>query len=229
MHRLLAPRPNQKVVVTYVGEQPASVIVYGAARSYGKHDRAFKAIETRYTASSKQIKATIFEERRGVSVPLPLYFKYVPSMPYAPIHEVSKDRNKRIKEFYWKLWYGDDSTIMMPDLGIHDTFTGPECGTDLCCCWQCWRVFQDCSQRECFHTDGFRHLRGVRMADAGCQTHGRTLFRYRSRASILEKRRGASKSLKSGCRRRPPPKDSPKGTSSGSRTLRSHWSTRAAR
>jgi enoyl reductase-like protein len=37
---------------------------------------------------------------------------------------VSEDRNKRIKEFYWKLWYGDDST--MPDLGIHDIFTGPE-------------------------------------------------------------------------------------------------------
>jgi fatty acid synthase subunit alpha, fungi type len=45
-------------------------------------------------------------------------------MPYVPIHEVLEDRNKRIKEFYWKLWYGDDST--MPDLGIHDTFTGPE-------------------------------------------------------------------------------------------------------
>jgi fatty acid synthase subunit alpha, fungi type len=86
MHRL-APRPNQKVLVTYVGEQPASVIVYGAARSYGEHDRAFKAVEIQYTASSKQISVTIFEERRGVSVPLPLYFKYVPSMPYVPIHE----------------------------------------------------------------------------------------------------------------------------------------------
>jgi fatty acid synthase subunit alpha, fungi type len=124
MHRLLAPRPNQKVVVTYDGEHPASVIVYGAARSYGEHDRAFKSVEIQHTASSKQISVTIFEERRGVSVPLPLFFRYVPSMPYAPIHEVSEDRNKRIKEFYWKLWYGDDST--MPDLGIHDTFTGPE-------------------------------------------------------------------------------------------------------
>jgi len=34
----------------------------------------------------------------------------------------------RIKEFYWKLWYGDSS--VMPTLDIRDTFTGPDITID---------------------------------------------------------------------------------------------------
>ncbi|KAJ7082279.1 hypothetical protein B0H15DRAFT_803366 [Mycena belliarum] len=122
--RLLAPRAGQKVVVQYQGASPASVIVYGAARSYGKHKSAFKAIEIRFMPASQLIDVTISEDRRDVSVPLTLQFEYKPSLGFAPIHETATGRNTRIKEDYWKLWYGDDAVL--PEIDIRETFHGPE-------------------------------------------------------------------------------------------------------
>jgi fatty acid synthase subunit alpha, fungi type len=119
IHRLLAPRRGQKVVVT-----PTSINVYGAARSYGRHIDGFKAVEILYTPSSHLIDITIFEERLDVSVPLSLHFEYKPSMGSTPIHEIAEGRNERIKQFYWKLWYGDNEVL--PKIDIRDKFTGPE-------------------------------------------------------------------------------------------------------
>ncbi|KAF5382044.1 hypothetical protein D9615_004428 [Tricholomella constricta] len=119
LRRILAPRAGQKVVVT-----STSVTFYGAARSYGPHKPDFKALELQYTASTQAIDVTLFEERQGVSVPLCLQFHYKPSSGYAPIHEVALGRNTRIKEFYWKLWYGDDEVL--PSIDLHETFEGPE-------------------------------------------------------------------------------------------------------
>ncbi|KAF8896473.1 fatty acid synthetase alpha subunit [Infundibulicybe gibba] len=124
IRRLLTPRRNQKVVVGYTSSLPSSVTVYGAARSYGTHKSNFKALEIKFDSTSKRIDITIFEDRRDVSVPLFLFFQYKPSTGFAPIHEVATDRNTRIKDFYWKLWYGDDDSL--PALDIHEVFTGPE-------------------------------------------------------------------------------------------------------
>ena len=119
IHRLLAPRRGQKVVVS-----PTSVNVYGAARSYGPHKDGFKAVEILYTPPSALIDITIFEERRDVSVPLSLHFEYKPSMGSTPIHEIAEGRNERIKQFYWKLWYGDNEVL--PKIDIRDKFMGPQ-------------------------------------------------------------------------------------------------------
>jgi fatty acid synthase subunit beta len=124
LQRLLAPRRGQKVVVKYASSVPASVTFYGSARSYGAHIENFKAVEVAYEASTKAINVTIFEERSGVSVPLTLKFVYKPSQGFNPIHEVAEGRNTRIKEFYWKLWYGDDEVL--PKIDIGETFVGPE-------------------------------------------------------------------------------------------------------
>ncbi len=35
-----------------------------------------------------------------------------------------EERNNRITEFYWRLWFGDDEEPQ--DLDVRDTFTGPE-------------------------------------------------------------------------------------------------------
>ncbi|KAI5122922.1 hypothetical protein M0805_007600 [Coniferiporia weirii] len=123
LRRLFAPRAGQKVVVGSKGDVPASVALYGSARSYGKHKADFKAVEVLYNGKSRKINVTIFEERREVSVPLSLVFDYRPDMGFAPIHEVSEGRNKRIKEFYWKLWFGDDSSL--PSINVRETFKGP--------------------------------------------------------------------------------------------------------
>jgi fatty acid synthase subunit beta len=128
VRRLLAPRPSQRVVVKYADSFPTAITFYGAARNYGQHKADFKAVDVRYEPSTKLIHLTVYEERRNVAVPLRLQFRYVPSMPFAPIHEIAENRNTRIKEFYWKLWYGDEATL--PALGLRDVFTGPEVTID---------------------------------------------------------------------------------------------------
>ena len=124
VRRLFAPRAGQKVVVQSKGGVPSSVTVYGSARSFGKHNPVFKAVEVTYESSTKRINVTLFEDRRNVSVPLYLIFNYRPNMGYAPIHEVIEGRNQRIKEFYWKLWFGDDSDL--PSIDVRGLFEGPE-------------------------------------------------------------------------------------------------------
>ncbi|CAE6460687.1 unnamed protein product [Rhizoctonia solani] len=122
--RIFAPRRGQVVSVQLKNGQPSQITVTGAARSHGVHDPSFKAIELTFDPTSSRISLTIFEERTSSTIPLQLAFDYKPSTGYAPIHEVSDGRNWRIKEFYWKLWFGDNEAL--PEIGIRDTFVGPE-------------------------------------------------------------------------------------------------------
>lgn len=123
IQRLFAPRAGQKVVLQAKRGVPSSITVFGSARSYGKHQEDFKSAEVVYDDSTRQIHVTLFEERRGASVPLRLIFQYRPDMGCAPIHEVNEGRNQRIKDFYWKLWFGDDSTP--PKIDVRQVFKGP--------------------------------------------------------------------------------------------------------
>lgn len=124
LRRALRPRVGQRAVVGLDASSPVSLTVHGAARASGTHKDDFKAIEVRYSSVSQLIDVFMYEERLGVSVPLLLQFKYVPGMGSMPIHEVSDSRNHRIKEFYWKLWFGDDESL--PEINVHETFIGPE-------------------------------------------------------------------------------------------------------
>jgi fatty acid synthase subunit alpha, fungi type len=123
LRRLFAPRAGQRVVV-----KPDSITLYGAGRSYGPHPEDFEAVSAVYDASSSKITLTMSEERGGVSVPLTLLFHYRPDQGFAPIHEVVEDRNSRIKDFYWRLWFGDD--LKMPSLESRQVFEGPEITVD---------------------------------------------------------------------------------------------------
>jgi fatty acid synthase subunit alpha len=124
LRRILVPRAGQKVVVKYAELLPLSVTVYGAARSYGEHIPTFKALSIVFNPETKLIDLTLFEERQDVAVPLSLQFQYCPSQGFAPIHEIATGRNDRIKQFYWKLWYGDDEVL--PNIDIHENFVGPD-------------------------------------------------------------------------------------------------------
>lgn len=124
IRRLLAPRAGQKVVIHLQGATPTGIDVFGAIRSYGSQKVDFKAVEIKYAPGTKAIDITIFEERRGVAVPISMKFNYVPSLGSVPIHEVADGRNLRIKDFYWRLWFGDNETL--PSIGVRETFVGPE-------------------------------------------------------------------------------------------------------
>jgi fatty acid synthase subunit beta, fungi type len=57
----------------------------------------------------------------GVPVSLILLFTYKPAAGYAPIHEVMEGRNDRIKEFYWRTWFGNDTLDLEADVtGVFD-------------------------------------------------------------------------------------------------------------
>jgi enoyl reductase-like protein len=45
-------------------------------------------------------------------------------MGSVPIHEVAEGRNTRIKDFYWRLWFGDDEVLLSID--VRETFASPE-------------------------------------------------------------------------------------------------------
>jgi enoyl reductase-like protein len=47
---------------------------------------------------------------------------------HPPIHEIANGRNERIKQFYWKLWYGNDEVL--PNIDIHEHFVGPDATID---------------------------------------------------------------------------------------------------
>jgi enoyl reductase-like protein len=127
--RLFAPRRQQKVVIVNSNGKPSSVTVYGGARSFGAHPSDFKALEMKFDASSKAIQLTMFEERSGSSLPLTFNFTYRPDQGFAPIHEVVEGRNKAIKEFYWKLWFGDDQA--MPSIDLTENLTCGETVIDI--------------------------------------------------------------------------------------------------
>ena len=126
--RVFTPRSGQTVQIVSESGIVKSVSVYGAARSFGPHPADFKAVELSYDAATRRITLVMNEERRGVSVPLHLNFLYKPEMGFAPIHEIVEGRNTAIKDFYWRLWFGDDQTL--PDLALDTNFTCPETAVD---------------------------------------------------------------------------------------------------
>ncbi|KAF8473168.1 fatty acid synthase beta subunit dehydratase [Kalaharituber pfeilii] len=73
---------------------------------------------------SNKILVTMFEERTadGKPVGMPLIFTYHPETGYAPIREVVEGRNDRIKEFYYRLWFGEDNTPL--NASMTDVFDG---------------------------------------------------------------------------------------------------------
>ncbi|CAD6892303.1 unnamed protein product, partial [Tilletia caries] len=91
-----------------------------ATRSFGPNSSNFAAVRMSKDPSSKMIKATISEERRGESVPLELEYIYRPDQPFAPIHESMEGRNDRVRAFYSQLWFGSAEAWKAPaDAGVY--------------------------------------------------------------------------------------------------------------
>ncbi|CAD6941843.1 unnamed protein product, partial [Tilletia controversa] len=97
--RMFAPRAGQKaeVVFNLKTMEPLSIQLQDATRSFGPNSSNFAAVRMSKDPSSKMIKTTISEERRGESVPLELEYIYRPDQPFAPIHESMEGRNDRVR------------------------------------------------------------------------------------------------------------------------------------
>ncbi|KAJ5722940.1 Fatty acid synthase subunit beta [Penicillium malachiteum] len=105
LKRVVAPTPGMFVEITNPNDPTKSVI---SVREPYQSGKMVKTVEAKMNEDG-QISLTMFEGRtaEGGVVPLTFLFTYHPETGYAPIREVMGDRNDRIKEFYYRIWFGN--------------------------------------------------------------------------------------------------------------------------
>lgn len=121
----LLPRSGQTVTVKYnAAGAPARIPLYGAAHSFEVHKPTFEAVAVTYDVSASSIAVVVNEDSH---LPLEFPFIYRPDQGFAPIHETTEalSRNKRIKAFYWRLWF-DQNQALPEGVDLHDELVGPE-------------------------------------------------------------------------------------------------------
>lgn len=76
---------------------------------------------------ANQIEMDLIEHRTadGKPVALPFLYEYNTEDGFAPIVEVMNDRNVRIKEFYWKLWFGHSVPVQL-DIDVDNKIAGED-------------------------------------------------------------------------------------------------------
>ncbi|KAH0563492.1 beta subunit of fatty acid synthetase [Trichoglossum hirsutum] len=107
IRRIFAPMPGLVVEIAHPNDsRKATITVKEQPHSGAKY---VKVIEIKST-SEGEITVELLEERtvEGKPVALPLKFTYHPEVGTAPIREVMEGRNDRIKEFYYRIWFGDE-------------------------------------------------------------------------------------------------------------------------
>ncbi|OQO10417.1 hypothetical protein B0A48_03713 [Cryoendolithus antarcticus] len=106
MHRIFAPTPGMLVEIMYP-DDPKKTSITIKETSHGKY---LPTVEIG-PIKNGEITVKMFEHRTasGATEALPLKFTYHPETGYAPIREVMDARNDRIKEFYYKIWFGDSA------------------------------------------------------------------------------------------------------------------------
>lgn len=94
-----------------------------AVREPSVSGKMIKTAESSMTGKN-EIVLNLIEERtaEGQAISLPFKFKYHPEAGYAPIREVMEGRNDRIKEFYYRIWFGNEAPPF--DTPATSTFDG---------------------------------------------------------------------------------------------------------
>lgn len=120
MKRIVAPTGGMHVEISNPND-PAKTII--SVREPYQSGKLVKTVEAKVTENG-QISLTLFEGRTAENgvVPLNFLFTYHPETGYAPIREVMGDRNDRIKEFYYRIWFGNKDVPF--DTPTTATFSG---------------------------------------------------------------------------------------------------------
>ncbi|OXV07980.1 hypothetical protein Egran_04257 [Elaphomyces granulatus] len=108
MRRLLAPTRGLYVEMASPDEPSETVISVQEPCPSGK---LVETVQVRRVIGTNEIQLTLFEPRtaEGGIVPLCFRFTYHPETGYAPIREIMDGRNDRIKEFYYRVWFGENT------------------------------------------------------------------------------------------------------------------------
>ena len=122
LSRIFAPTKGMLVEVLCPNEPSKTVISVKEPSTSGK---MVKTVEVSIH-NKNEIVINLLEHRTagGRTVALPLQFTYHPETGYAPIREVMTGRNDRIKEFYYRVWFGDGKVPF--DAPAASTFEGGE-------------------------------------------------------------------------------------------------------
>ncbi|PYH92768.1 fatty acid synthase beta subunit [Aspergillus ellipticus CBS 707.79] len=120
MKRIVSPVPGMYVEISSP-ENPSQTVI--SVREPYQSGKLVKTVEVRMN-DKNQISLTIYEGRTAEAavVPLTFLFTYHPDAGYAPIREVMKNRNDSIKEFYYRVWFGNKEVPF--DTPTTATFSG---------------------------------------------------------------------------------------------------------
>ncbi|KAI1659991.1 beta subunit of fatty acid synthase [Daldinia decipiens] len=120
MKRIFAPIRGLFVEILYPNDPAKTSII---VREQPRHNHYVDVIEVKLDGKSEIVVSMIKDTTAlGQPVSLPLRFTYHPEAGYAPIHEVMEGRNDRIKEFYWRAWFGDETLDL--DAPVTSKFDG---------------------------------------------------------------------------------------------------------
>ena len=105
LRRILAPVKGMFVEIANPKDASKTAITVKEPSQCGQ---LVKTCEISLTGKNSLLM-NIYEHRtaEGGPVALPLQFTYHPEIGYAPIHEIMEGRNDRIKEFYYRIWFGE--------------------------------------------------------------------------------------------------------------------------
>ncbi|EGO59648.1 fatty acid synthase beta subunit dehydratase [Neurospora tetrasperma FGSC 2508] len=120
MRRIFAPARGLFVEILHPNNPEKTVIL---VKEQPRPNRYADVIEVKLDGKNEIVVNMIKDTTAlGKPVPLTLKFIYNPEAGYAPIHEVMDGRNDRIKEFYWRAWFGDEKLDL--DSSVHEVFDG---------------------------------------------------------------------------------------------------------
>ena len=126
-HDILSPAPHIKVTID---QSTSTLNVYENVKG-----DLVPVVEIKFAHANNTITLSLIEHRTadGKPVALPFLYKYQPEDGFAPVVEVMESRNNRIKEFYWKLWFGSHIPYDL-DINVEEQILGGEVtvtGTDI--------------------------------------------------------------------------------------------------
>lgn len=120
MKRIFAPARGLFVEITSPDTPAETTII---VKEQPRHNQYRTVLEAKMVGKDKIVVKMIKNTTAlGKPVPLPLEFTYHPDAGYAPIHEIMDGRNDRIKEFYWRAWFGDETLDL--DANVSGKFDG---------------------------------------------------------------------------------------------------------
>jgi len=122
MKKIFAPARGLFVEIQYPNDPAKTVIT---VKEQPRPNRYIDVIEAKLVGD-KEIVVNLIKDTNALGEPvaLPLRFTYRPEAGYAPIHEIMEGRNDRIKEFYWRCWFGQDPLDL--DAPVTSKFDGGE-------------------------------------------------------------------------------------------------------